>query len=38
MGCKSFFLGFIKSGQSFLKGREESLSQSGVRVGFIAIK
>ena len=31
MGCKSFFSGFIKYGQSFLKGGEESLSQSGVR-------
>ena len=38
MGCKSLFLGFVKFGQSFLKGGEEGLSQSGVRVGFIAIK
>ena len=38
MGCKSFFSGFIKFGQSFLKGREEGLPQSGVRVGFIAVK
>ena len=38
MGCKSFFAGFIKFGQSFLKSREEGLSQSGVRVGFIAVK
>ena len=38
MGCKSFFLGFIKFGQLFLKGREEGLSQSGVRAGFIAVK
>ena len=38
MGCKSFFLGFIGFGQSFLEGREEGLSQSGVRAGFIAIK
>ena len=38
MGCKSFFVGFIKFGQLFLKGREEGLSQSGVRAGFIAIK
>ena len=38
MGCKSFFSDFIKFGQSFLKGREEGLSQSGVRVGFIAVK
>ena len=37
MGCKSFLSGFIKFGQLFLKGREESLSQSGVRVGFIAV-
>ena len=26
MGCKSFLLGFVKSGQLFLKGREEGLS------------
>ena len=38
MGCESFFSGFIKSRQSFLKGREEGLSQSRVRTGFIAIK
>ena len=38
MGCKSFFLGCIKFGQSFLKGGEEGLSQSGVRAGFIAVK
>ena len=38
MGCKSFFSGFIKFGQSFLKGGEEGLSQSGVRAGFIAVK
>ena len=38
MGCKSFFLGFIKFGQLFLKGREEGFSQSGVRAGFITIK
>ena len=38
MGCKSFFSGFIKFGQSFLKGREEGLSQSGVRAGFIAVQ
>ena len=30
MGHKSFFLGFIKFGQSFLKGGKEGLSQSGV--------
>ena len=38
MGCKSFFLGFIQFGQSFFKGGEEGLSQSGVRAGFIAVK
>ena len=38
MGHKSFFSGFIKSGQLFLKGREEGLSQSGVRAGFISVK
>ena len=38
MGCKSFFLGFVEFGQSFLKGGEEGLSQSRVRAGFIAIK
>ena len=38
MGCKSFLSGFVQFGQSFLKGREEGLSQSGVRVGFVAIK
>ena len=38
MGCKSFFLGFVKFGQSFLEGGEEGLSQSGVRAGFIAVK
>ena len=38
MGCKSFFSGFVKFGQSFLKGREEGLSQGGVRAGFIAVK
>ena len=38
MGHKSFLSGFVKSGQSFLKGREEGLSQSGVRAGFIAVK
>ena len=38
MGCKSFLSGFVKFGQSFLKGREEGFSQHGVRVGFIAIK
>ena len=38
VGCKSFFSGFIKFGQSFLKGGEEGLSQSGVRAGFVAIK
>ena len=38
MGCKSFLSGFVKFGQSFLKGREKGLSQSGVRVGFIAVK
>ena len=38
MGRKSFFLGFIESGQPFLKGREEGLSQSGVRARFIAVK
>ena len=38
MGCKSFLLGFVKFGQSFLKGREEGLSQSGVIAGFIAVK
>ena len=26
MGCKSFFSGLIKSGQSFLQGSEEGLS------------
>ena len=26
MGCKSFFLGFVESGQLFLKGWEEGLS------------
>ena len=30
MGCKSFFSGFVEFGQSFLKGGEEGLSQSGV--------
>ena len=38
MGHKSFFLGFVESGQLFLKGREEGLSQSGIRAGFITIK
>ena len=38
MGCKSFFSGFVKFGQLFLKGGEEGLSQSGVRAGFIAVK
>ena len=38
MGRKSFFSGFVESGQSFLKGQEEGLSQSRVRAGFIAIK
>ena len=38
MSCKSFFLSFIKFGQSFLKGGEEGLSQSGVRAGLIAVK
>ena len=38
VGCKSFFLSFVKFGQSFLKGGEEGLSQSGIRVRFIAIK
>ena len=38
MGRKSFFWGFVEFGQSFLKGREEGLSQSGVRAEFIAIK
>ena len=38
VGCKSFPSGFIKFGQSFLEGGEEGLSQSGVRVGFVAIK
>ena len=38
MGRKSFLLGFVKSGQLFLKGREEGLSQSGVRAEFIAVK
>ena len=38
MGCKSFLLSFVKFGQSFLEGREEGLSQNGVRAGFIAIK
>ena len=38
MGCKSFFLGFVKFGQLFLKGGEEGLPQSGVRAGFIAVK
>ena len=38
MGHKSFLSGFVESGQSFLKGREEGLSQSGVRAGFIAVK
>ena len=38
MGCKSFFSGFVKFGQLFFKGREEGLSQSGVRAGFIAVK
>ena len=38
MGCKSFFSVFVKFGHSFLKSREEGLSQSGVRAGFIAIK
>ena len=38
MGCKSFFSGFVKFGQLFLKGGEEGLSLSGVRVGFIAVK
>ena len=30
MGHKSFFSGLVESRQSFLKGREEGLSQSGV--------
>ena len=30
MSSKSFFLGFVKSKQSFLKAREEGLSQSRV--------
>ena len=30
MGSKGFFSGFVKSGQLFLKGREEGLSQSGI--------
>ena len=38
MGCESFLLAFIKLGQLFLKGREEGLSQSGVRAGLIAVK
>ena len=38
MGCKSFFSGFIKFGQLFLKGGEEGLSQSWVGAGFVAIK
>ena len=38
MGCKSFFLGFVKFGQSFLKGGEEGLSQSWVGAGFVAVK
>ena len=38
MGRKSFLSGFVQFGQSFLKGQEEGLSQSGVRAGFITIK
>ena len=38
MGCKSFLSGFIESSQPFLKSREEGLSQSRVRAGFIAVK
>ena len=38
MGCKSFFLGFVKFGLLFLKDGEEGLSQGGVRAGFIALK
>ena len=38
MGRKNFFSSFVQSGQLFLKGGEEGLSQSGVRVGFIAVK
>ena len=38
MGHKSFFSGFIESGQSFLKGRKEGHSQSGVRARFIAVE
>ena len=30
IGRESFFSGFVKSGQSFLKGREDGLSQNGV--------
>ena len=37
MGRKSFFSSFVQSGQLFLKGWEEGLSQSGVRMGFITI-
>ena len=38
MGSKSFLSGFIESGESFLKGREESLSQSRIGMGFITIE
>ena len=38
MGSKGFFSGFVELGLLFLEGREESLSQSRVGVGFIAIE
>ena len=38
MGCESFLSGFVESRQLFLKGREEGLSQSRVRMRFIAVK
>ena len=38
MGGKCFFLSFIESGQPFLKDREESLTQSRIGMGFIAVE
>ena len=35
---KCFLLGFVESGKLFFKGREECLSQSGIRAGFIAVE
>ena len=38
MCSKCFFSDFIESGKLFIKGREEGLSQSGIRAGFIAVE